>query len=581
MMRTPIRTEYLGQLSSVQENKQVTLCGWVKKSRNLGELLFIDLRDITGYAQLVVTKENQDLYDQAANLKNEYVIQIFGTIKLRKDPNPEIPTGQIEVIVEELNLINEAKVLPMVVDDETDGSEETRMQYRFLDLRRPVIQNNLIVRSKVTTSVRNFLTTNNFLEIETPMLTKSTPEGARDYLVPSRVNPGNFYALPQSPQIYKNLLMLGGLDRYFQIVKCFRDEDLRSDRQPEFTQIDMEMSFMSETEIREITEKMLKQVLVDVMGQEVTTSFPIMSYDDAMNSYGLDKPDIRFDLKINDVKTIFQASEFKVFAGAEYLRCLVVKDAADKYSRKEIEKLEVIAKTYQAKGLAWLKYEEELTGPIAKFLSDGEKQNLIEQLKLTTNDLILFVADEFDVVCAALGNLRNHLGRELKLYNETELAFVWVVNWPMFEYNEEFGRYIAMHHPFTMPVDDKFNDEVLTTYAQAYDIVLNGYEIGGGSIRINNSELQRQMFKHLGMDEKEYEKDFGFYLDAYEYGAPYHGGIALGLDRLVMLLTNMTSIKEVIAFPKNSQARDVLMDAPSIVEQEQLDELAVCVVEKN
>ncbi len=568
------RTDYLGELRRQDEGRKVTVYGWVKKHRNLGELIFMDLRDIRGFAQVVVNSD-MDIFETAKGLKNESVVEVTGTVNVRKDINENIPTGEIEIIAEELHLVNQAAPTPIQIEDELDASEDVRLEYRYLDLRRPTMTNKLVTRHNILMSVRRFLDTQSFIEVETPILTKSTPEGARDYLVPSRVNAHGFYALPQSPQIYKNLLMIAGLDRYYQVAKCFRDEDLRADRQPEFTQLDLEMSFMTEEEIREMMEKMMKLVMKEVKGIEMTENFPVMTYEEAMRRFGNDKPDTRFDMELQDVTEVFAQSEFKVFASAEFVKCLKVEGAADKYSRKDITKLEDLAKKHHAKGMAWLKFDnDELTGPVAKFLSDEEKAGLQSTLELNNNDLILFGADTFEVVSSSLSALRNHLGAELGLIDENKFNFLWVIDWPMFEYDAELDRYFAMHHPFTMPKNDKFL-EPSETMAQAYDLVLNGYELGGGSIRINNPELQSKMFEILGLDAEEVEEKFGFLIDAYKYGGPYHGGIAFGVDRLAMLLTNSESIRDVIAFPKNNRARELMIDSPSAVDTEQLDELHI------
>ncbi len=569
------RTDYLGTLRNEHEGKEVNVMGWVKKHRNQKELIFMDVRDITGFSQVVITNENPELLASVKKLRAETVVEVTGVVNIRQDVNPEIPTGEIEIIATAVNIINESKALPIQIEDNLDASEDVRLEYRYLDLRRPVMTNNLVIRHKILNATRTFLNTENFIEVETPILTKATPEGARDYLVPSRVNEHDFYALPQSPQIYKNLLMIAGLDRYYQVAKCFRDEDLRADRQPEFTQLDIEMSFMTEVEIREMMEKMMKQVILDVKGFEITDKFPILTYAEAMTRFGTDKPDTRFGMELNDVTNIFSDSEFKVFASADYVKCLKVENAADQFSRKDITKLEDLAKKNHAKGMAWLKYnEKELTGPIAKFLSDVEKDTLIKELSLNDNDLILFAADSFAVVSSSLSALRNHLGATLNLIDENMLNFLWVVDWPMFEYDAELERYFAMHHPFTMPKDEQFV-EPDKTMAQAYDLVLNGYELGGGSIRINNAELQTQMFDILGLDKAEVEEKFGFLIEAYGYGGPYHGGIAFGVDRLAMILTKSDSIRDVIAFPKNNRARELMIDAPSPVNEEQLTELHI------
>ncbi len=575
------RSHYLGDLRSENAESTVTVSGWVKKKRNLGELIFVDVRDGKGYAQVIFTKDAKEAYELANGLRSEDVVTITGEVKVRKDINKEIPTGEIEIIATDLTIINKAAVTPMIIDEETDALEDTRLEYRYLDLRRGPIQEMLRLRHKITMSVRNYLDTEGFLEIETPMLTKATPEGARDYLVPSRVNKNQFYALPQSPQIYKNLLMLGGIDRYFQIVKCFRDEDLRADRQPEFTQIDMEIAFVEEEQVMEIQERMFKKIFADVKGIEIEDKFERMTYDFAMNNYGLDKPDLRFDLKLQDVTEIFAKSEFKVFSSAEVIKTIVMPNMADKYSRKDLEKLEQVCKNHHAKGMAWLKMSEEgLTGPIAKFLSDEEKTGLVSNLNLVANDLLVFGADTWNVVCSALGNLRNHIARLENLINDEEYRFVWITDWPLFEYDEEFGRYIAMHHPFTMPQNNKFDENVLETKARAYDLVLNGYEIGGGSIRINDRQIQDEMFKHVGLNEEEVEEKFGFYLKAYSFGAPAHAGIAFGLDRMTMILGGTENIRDVIAFPKNAKAREPMMDSPAYVSEAQLEELNISLREE-
>lgn len=574
MKRT--RTHYLGLLSTELIDQEVTVMGWVKKHRDLGELIFMDIKDIKGLAQVVVYNDTT-CFEQAKTLKSEYVVEITGVVRKRQDINENIPTGLIEIVASDVSIINESEPTPIQITDGIDSSEDTRLASRYLDLRRPEIQQKLITRYNITKSIRNYLDNNDFFDIETPILTKATPEGARDYLVPSRVNPGEFYALPQSPQIYKNLLMIGGFERYYQIVKCFRDEDLRADRQPEFTQVDMEMSFMNQQQIMDTTENMLKKVMNEVVGLDITEKFPHITYQEAMDKYGNDKPDIRFELLINDVTDIFADSEFSVFQKAPYVRCLNVLDAADKYSRKDIDKLEVLAKKHHAKGMAWLKYTNgEFSGPIKKFLSDDELTNLIDACEIKENSLVLFAADTFEVVSSSLSALRNELGKQLGLYDKNAFAFIWVVDWPMFEYDEELDRLFAMHHPFTYPKNGAFNhEEPIKTQAEAYDIVLNGYELGGGSIRINNHKLQREMFNLLSIDDQEIEEKFGFFIDAYKYGAPYHGGIALGLDRFAMLLTHSDSIRDVIAFPKNNRARELMMDSPSKVDESQLQELHI------
>ncbi len=571
-----MRTIYAGEVTEKEIDTEIIISGWVKKHRDLGELIFIDIRDISGILQVVIANTNSSLYQMAKTLKKEYVVSIKGTIRKRQDINDKIKTGMVELIATEITIINEAIETPILIQEEIEASEETRMQYRYLDLRRNTVQEKLIIRHQITAQVRKYLSDNRFIEVETPILTKSTPEGARDYLVPSRVNRGEFYALPQSPQIYKNLLMVGGLDRYYQIAKCFRDEDLRADRQPEFTQIDIEMSFMTQKEIQEIIETMLKSIMKEVKGIDITDVFPTYTYQYAMDNYGVDKPDLRYDLKIKDVTTVFENSEFKVFKTAQLVRCIVVEDGASKFSRKDIDKLEEVAKKNHAKGMAWLKFQEgDFTGPIAKFLSDKEKEKLQTNLAIKTNSLVLFAADTFSIVCSALGAVRCKLARELDLIDENDFKFAWITEWPMFEYDEDNNRYIAMHHPFTMPKNEEFIDDVLKTKAQAYDVVLNGYEIGGGSIRINKPTIQKEVFKYLGFSDKEAEEQFGFLMNAYKYGAPYHGGIAFGLDRIVMILSNSDSIRDVIAFPKNNKAREIMIESPSRISKTQLDDISI------
>ncbi len=565
----------LGNLNIKNVGETIKCAGWVATKRNLGELIFIDLRDRSGILQIILNKENEN-YDIINNVKNEYVLEVEGIIKERSNKNPNIKTGDIELHINHISIINESKPLPLQITEQTDALEDTRLEYRYLDLRRPNVMKNIVLRHNIVKEIRNFLNDEDFIDIETPILTKSTPEGARDYLVPSRVNEGEFYALPQSPQVYKNLLMIAGFEKYYQIAKCFRDEDLRADRQPEFTQVDIEMSFMSQSQIMDLTEKMLKKIVHNIKNINMDYDFPIMKYDDAIRDYGIDKPDIRFDLKLKEVSNIFKDSEFKVFTNAKLIKCIKLPNKADVYSRKEIDKLEKIAKDNHAKGLAWLKMEDELAGPISKFLSDKEKTDLINYLEVKQNDIIFFVADEQEVVNQSLAALRNHLGKELNLYDKEQLAFVWIIDWPMFEYDKELKRYFAVHHPFTMPQNEKFNmDDLLNTKAQAYDIVLNGFELGGGSIRINKPKIQKQMFEILSMEEEEIQQDFGFLLEAYEYGAPLHGGIALGLDRLAMILSNSESIRDVIAFPKNARAKETMIDSPSKVSASQLKELNI------
>jgi aspartyl-tRNA synthetase len=570
------RTHNNGELRISNVNETVTLSGWVAKTRNLGGLVFIDLRDRHGLTQIIVNPES-DVYETAAKVRNEYVIKVVGKVLERSSKNPNMSTGDIEIEALELDVLNEAETTPLIIADETDALEDTRMIYRYLDLRRPTMQNNLVVRHKIAQATRTFLNENDYLEIETPILNKSTPEGARDYLVPSRVHSGSFYALPQSPQIFKQLFMVSGLEKYYQIAKCFRDEDLRADRQPEFTQIDIEASFVTAQDVQDMTEGMLTKIMKDVMGIDIPTPFPRMTYAESMDRYGNDKPDTRFEMELKNVSEVVANSEFGVFANAEQVKLLNVLDGASKYSRKDIDKLTDFVKKYKAKGLAWLKHTEEgLTGPIAKFLSDEEKAGIIETSGSVVGSLLLFVADKKDVVAASLGALRNKLGKELGLIDETKFNFLWVVDWPLFEYDEEDGRYYAAHHPFTSPlsIDEFMNaSDYQGVLANAYDVVLNGYELGGGSIRIHSREIQERMFEALGFTKESANEQFGFLLNAFKYGTPPHGGIALGLDRMAMLLVGSDSIRDVIAFPKNASATCPMTDAPDVVDVNQLNEL--------
>jgi aspartyl-tRNA synthetase len=581
------RTDYCGHINKEHVGEKVTLNGWVQKRRDLGGMIFIDLRDATGLVQVVFNAdEGPELLEVAETLRAEHVLEVEGNVvnRLEGAVNPNMASGEIEIEATSLTVLNKAKTPPFEISDDLNVSDDIRMKYRYLDLRRPRMQENIRLRHGVKKAIRDFLDADNFVDIETPYLTKSTPEGARDYLVPSRVHPGEFFALPQSPQLFKQLLMGSGFDRYYQIVRAFRDEDLRGDRQPEFTQVDIETSFMSEEEIRQGTEDMLKYVVKEVKGLEITEDFPIMQYDDAMAQYGSDKPDIRFEMKLKDVGEVVKDSDFRVFTSTlengGSVQGLTVKGGADAFTRKQIDSLEDIAKTHEAKGLAWIKVTEDgLTGPISKFFSEEDLQNnLLEAMDAEAGDLLLFVADQKKVVYDALGNLRVHLGRELELYNPEELAFVWIIDWPLLEYDEDEERYVAAHHPFTKPKENdikKLLTDPVDVYAQAYDIVLNGYEIGGGSIRIHEKALQEDMFEALGFTKEEAQSQFGFLLDAFEYGFPPHGGIALGLDRLVMVLANEPNIREVIPFPKNGRAADPLTDAPTSVSDKQLAELSL------
>ncbi len=569
-----LRSILIDDISKSNLDQEITIAGWVKNHRDFGKFTFIDVRDFSGVFQVVVD-EASEFYQQAKKLHHEDCISITGIVRARSNPNDKIKNGDLELSLTNLEVVNAAKPVPFNIEDDVESSEDTRLSYRYLDLRRDVMQNNLRVRHQITKSIRNFLDEQRFCEIETPMLSKSTPEGARDYVVPSRVNEHQFFALPQSPQIYKNLLMIGGIERYYQIVKCFRDEDLRKDRQPEFTQIDLEMSFMDEVEIQNLVEKMIKQVMLEVKGINITDDFAHMTYQEAMDLYGCDKPDTRYGMLIQDVTNIVKDSSFNVFSQAPMVRCLVI-DQADQFSRKTIDSLEQTAKQNHAKGLAWMKFmDNEFNGGVSKNLEPEILTTLQTQLNITNNQLVVFVADEWDVVCSALGAIRTTVAEMQQLADPNQFNFLWVTDWPMFEYDQELDRLFAMHHPFTMPVGEQFSDKAIETKANAYDIVLNGYELGGGSIRINNPQLQQQMFNLLSMDDQEVQDKFGFFIEAYQYGAPYHGGLAIGLDRFSMLLTNSESIRDVIAFPKNNKAQDLMMEAPNTISSEQLQELHI------
>lgn len=572
------RSMYAGRVRKEHVGQEITLKGWVARRRDLGGLIFIDLRDREGIMQLVINPEtvSKDVMETAESLRSEFVIEVTGQVVAREQANDKLATGAVELHVQSLEVLNTAKTTPFEIKDGIEANDDTRLRYRYLDLRRPEMLENLKLRAKVTHSIRNYLDELEFIDVETPFLSKSTPEGARDYLVPSRINKGHFYALPQSPQITKQLLMNAGFDRYYQIVKCFRDEDLRGDRQPEFTQVDLETSFLSEQEIQDITEGLIARVMKETKGIEVTLPFPRMKYDDAMALYGSDKPDTRFDMLLQDLTEVVKGVDFKVFSEAPAVKAIVVKGAADNYSRKDIDKMTEVAKQYGAKGLAWVKVVDgELNGPVAKFLT-GIQEDLSTALGLEDKDLVLFVADTLEVANATLGALRGRIAKELGLIDNDKFNFLWVVDWPMFEWSEEEGRYMSAHHPFTLPQAETAHElegDLAKVRAIAYDIVLNGYELGGGSLRINQKDLQERMFKALGFSAEEANDQFGFLLEAMDYGFPPHGGLAIGLDRFVMLLAGEENIREVIAFPKNNKATDPMTQAPSPVAAKQLDEL--------
>lgn len=573
------RTHNNGELRLQDVNSEVTLCGWVAKRRNFGALVFIDLRDRYGITQLVF---NEDIATQISDVRNEYVLQVKGTVVERKDKNPKLKTGEIEVVVREVKIVNTAITTPMIIADETDALEDTRLKYRYLDLRRPVLQKNLILRNRITLLVRNYLAKYGFTEVETPILCRSTPEGARDYLVPSRISKGQFYALPQSPQLYKQLLMVGGMDRYFQIARCFRDEDLRADRQPEFSQIDIEMSFVDEEDIWSMTEGLMKEIFKDIKGIELP-EFKRIPYDTCMEKYGSDKPDLRFDMPLYNVSEVFSNTEFKVFENClnegGIIQAMNVKNGADKFSRKQLDKLQDYVKVYGAKALANLKLTAEgFAGSVTKVLSDAEKEALRTMLNIEENDIVFFVADKKKVAQSSLGALRVKLGHDLDLINKDAYEFLWVTDFPMFEYDENENRYVAAHHPFTSPNledVDKLLSDPAHCYSRAYDLVLNGYELLSGSIRIHDQKLQEKVFEAIGMTLEEAHEKFSWFMDAFQYGTPPHGGVGIGLERLTMILAGTDNIRDVVAFPKTASASDLMAQAPSPVDPAQLKELGI------
>ncbi|MDK4048350.1 aspartate--tRNA ligase [Staphylococcus pseudintermedius] len=581
------RTTYCGSVTEELLEQEVTLKGWVHNRRDLGGLIFVDVRDREGYVQVVFNPAfSKEALEVAERIRSEYVVEITGTVTKRDDEtiNPKIKTGQVEVQAKSIEIINQSETPPFSINEEDlNVDENIRLKYRYLDLRREKLAQTFKMRHQITRSIRQFLDGDGFYDVETPVLTKSTPEGARDYLVPSRVHDGEFYALPQSPQLFKQLLMISGFDKYYQIVKCFRDEDLRADRQPEFTQIDIEMSFVEQEDVMQLGEAMVKNVLADVKGIEMTDAFPRMTYTEAMSRYGTDKPDTRFGMELLDVSELGQIMDFKVFKGAVesggQVKALVVENAAADYTRKDIDGLTEFVNIYGAKGLAWVKVVEDgLNGPIARFFEDANVTKLQALTGAKAGDLVLFVADSKDVVAQSLGALRNKLGKERGLIDPEQYNFLWVTDWPLLEYDEEARRYVAAHHPFTSPkVEDIDLLETAPEHAQAqaYDLVLNGFELGGGSIRIHDGELQQRMFKALGFSDEAAQEQFGFLLDAFKYGAPPHGGIALGLDRFVMILSGRTNLRDTIAFPKTASATDLMTDAPSPVSERQLDELSL------
>lgn len=589
MKQVEKRTDYCGNITPKYLSQEVNLYGWVQRVRNLGNLVFIDLRDREGIVQVVVNHESgQDLMTTADALGNEFVIQVKGKVVKRSSINPDMKTGEVEVDAKEIIILNKAKNPPFEIKDDVEVAEQTRLKYRYLDLRRPSLQNAIILRSKILQATHEFFDQNGFIDIETPILGKSSPEGARDYLVPSRIYPGSFYALPQSPQLFKQLLMGAGFDKYYQLARCFRDEDLRGDRQPEFTQIDMETSFTDEQQVQDYTEGLLKKIMKDVMGIDLKTPIARISWTDSMNKYGTDKPDIRFGMLIHDLSSVFKDSDFKVFSNAiangGFVKGIAVRGGAQKYSRKQIEKKQDYIKRYHAKGLAWVKFEDgEFSGPVSRFLTAENKFALIKEFNLKGGELVVFIADKWKVCCDSLDHLRREFAKETDIIPKHVFDFIWVVDWPLFEYDEGFGRWIAAHHPFTMPDDEGIkllDTEPHKAHARSYDIVMNGDELGGGSIRIHKRSIQEKMFKALGFTKKRAYEQFGYLLEALDMGFPPHAGLAIGLDRFAMLLAEKDNIRDVLAFPKNANASEPMMHAPAPVSDQQLSDLGIVVEDK-
>lgn len=589
LLRGMKRTHMCGVLETGDIGKEVVLMGWVQRRRNLGGLIFVDLRDREGLVQIVFDKDvSVEAFNKAESIRGEFVLAVRGKVRKRESINPDLKTGEIEVFAEELKILSEAEIPPIHINDEDDAGERLRLKYRYLDLRKAKMQKLLRTRSKIASTIRAFLDENGFLDLETPVLTKPTPEGARDYLVPSRVNPGKFYALPQSPQIFKQLLMVSGFDKYYQIVKCFRDEDLRADRQPEFTQVDIEMSFVDEEDVLAINEKLVKKLFKEIKGIDLSTPFMRMTYKEAMERYGSDKPDLRFGYELKSLNEVVRDCGFGVFAGTvkdgNDVKAININGGGEKFSKKGMKNLEKFAKTYGAKGLAWMKLTNEgVDSPIAKFFSEEDIKAIIDKMEAKEGDLILFVADKPSVVYATLGALRSEIASKLDIIDESEYKILWVTEFPLFEYDEEDNRYYAKHHPFTSPADEDLDiveSKPEEARAKAYDLVINGSEVGGGSIRIHDSNLQQRMFKALGFTDEEAHEKFGFLIDAFKYGTPPHGGIAYGLDRLTMTLTGTENIRDVIAFPKTQDARCLLTEAPSIADETQLEELKIKLIEE-